>query len=41
MNEVRTFEDIFPSLEPGCMRNNAIPEKYKLDEQTAKTDQWN
>ncbi|WP_126249288.1 FMN-binding glutamate synthase family protein [Chitinophaga rhizosphaerae] len=40
MNEVRTFEDIFPSLEPNCMRENRIPEKYKQDYEQAFADRW-
>ena len=40
MNEVRTFEDIFPSLEPSCMLNNKIPEKYKQDYEMAHADKW-
>ncbi len=41
MNEVRTFEDIFPSSKPGCMLNGEIPEKYKQDFEMAKVDSWN
>lgn len=41
MNEVRTFEDIFPSLEPGCMVNDNIPEKYKQDFEQADINKWN
>ncbi len=40
MNEVRTFEDIFPSLESGCMIKDNIPEKYKQDFQQADPDRW-
>lgn len=40
MNEVRTFEDIFPSLELNCMRENRIPEKYKQDYEQAFADRW-
>lgn len=40
MNEVRTFEDIFPSLEPSCILNNKIPEKYKQDYEMAYADRW-
>ena len=40
MNEVRTFEDIFPSLDAGCMINNKIPEKYKQDFEMAHADRW-
>ncbi len=41
MNEVRTFEDIFPSLSPGCILANNIPEKYIQDVETASADSWN
>ncbi|MBN9351735.1 MAG: FMN-binding glutamate synthase family protein [Chitinophagaceae bacterium] len=40
MNEVRTLEDIYPSLELGCMLNNQIPEKYKDDFAKAHPDRW-
>ena len=40
MNEVRTFEDIYPSLEPGCMLNGNVPEKYKQDVTRADMDRW-
>jgi glutamate synthase domain-containing protein 2 len=40
MNEVRTFEDIFPSLQPGCLLNGNIPEKYKQDIAAASADRW-
>lgn len=40
MNEVRTFEDIFPSLQPGCLLNGNIPEKYRQDLEMAKVDSW-
>jgi glutamate synthase domain-containing protein 2 len=41
MNEVRTFENIYPSLEPGCMLNGNIPEKYKEDYIGANIESWN
>lgn len=40
MNEVRTFEDVFPSLKPGCILAGDIPEKYQQDVETAKVDGW-
>lgn len=40
MNEVRTFEDIFPSLEPGSMINGRIPEKYVQDYEMADAGGW-
>ncbi|HRE51145.1 MAG TPA: FMN-binding glutamate synthase family protein [Flavitalea sp.] len=39
-NEVTTLEDIFPSLEEGCMINNNIPEKYEQDYAMADPDRW-
>lgn len=40
INDIRTFEDIYPSLEYGCLAQGRIPEKYKLDLETARTDRW-
>lgn len=40
MNEVRSLEDIYPSLEPGCILNGDIPEKYRQDFANAMTDKW-
>lgn len=40
MNEVRTFEDIFPSLEAGCIRHGNVPERYQHDYELANTDEW-
>lgn len=40
MNEVRTLEDIYPSLEPGCMLNGNIPQKYKTDYARADINKW-
>ena len=40
MNEVRTFEDIYPTLKLGCMVNGGIPEKYQSDFEKAKIDKW-
>ena len=40
MNEVRTLEDIYPSLEMGCMMSENIPEKYKMDFEKASADRW-
>jgi len=40
MNEVRSFEDIFPSLKPGCLLSNEIPEKYKQDMADASVNKW-
>lgn len=41
MNEVRTFEDIYPGCEPGCMLNDKIPAKYVDDNNRAHADRWN
>lgn len=41
MNQVRTFEDIYPSSETGCMVNGHIPEKYQDDFNKAFVDKWN
>lgn len=40
MNEVRTLEDIYPTLELGCMINGKIPDKYKDDFANASVDKW-
>lgn len=40
MNEVRTMEDIYPTLEQGCLVNGTIPEKYKTDMAKATADKW-
>jgi glutamate synthase domain-containing protein 2 len=40
MNEVRTFEDIFPSLENGCMQNGKVPGKYQQDYAKASSEKW-
>jgi len=40
MNEVRTLEDIYPSLTKGCMVSENIPEKYKQDFEKASVDRW-
>ncbi|GAB2840461.1 FMN-binding glutamate synthase family protein [Ferruginibacter profundus] len=41
MNEVRTFEDIYPSCEVGCLLNGHIPEKYVHDMERASAEKWN
>ena len=41
MNEVRTFENIYPSLALGCMLNGSIPEKYQDDYNKADIEKWN
>lgn len=40
MNEVRTFEDIYPSLEPECMLKGRIPDKYQQDFARADMNKW-
>ena len=40
MNEVRTFEDIFPSLEYGSMANGIVPERYRTDYAMADATKW-
>lgn len=41
MNEVRTFEDIFPSCTAGCMLNGGVPDRYRDDMGKAFADRWN
>jgi glutamate synthase domain-containing protein 2 len=41
MNEVRTFEDIFPSCEYGSFLNGKIADRYKDDFEKAKVEGWN
>jgi glutamate synthase domain-containing protein 2 len=41
MNEVRTFEDIFPSCEVGSFLNGKIADRYKDDFEKAKVEGWN
>lgn len=38
--ETRSYEEIFPSLEPGCLLEGIIPEKYREDLKKANPDQW-
>lgn len=40
MNEVRTLEDIYPTLELGCMVNGNVPEKYRQDFERADMERW-
>jgi glutamate synthase domain-containing protein 2 len=40
MNEVRTFEDIFPSLTDGCIAAGNVPERYLQDVTMASKDSW-
>ena len=40
MNQVTTFEDIFPSLQFGDLLNGHIPEKYVADMNKANAESW-
>ncbi len=40
MNEVRTLEDIFPSLQPGDMLKTELPSRYDQDYRQAASDRW-
>ncbi|MBS1758703.1 MAG: FMN-binding glutamate synthase family protein [Bacteroidetes bacterium] len=40
LNEMLTYEEIFPSIKIGSMLNNEIPEKYKLDFAHADMNKW-
>jgi glutamate synthase domain-containing protein 2 len=38
MNEVRTLEEIYPSVLKGCMANGRVPERYKMSYEAASAD---
>lgn len=40
MNEVRTLEEIYPSVPVGCMVDGHIPERYKMSFESASTDKF-
>lgn len=40
MNEVRTFEDIFPSIAYGAFLNGNIHDRYKVDYEKADVNNW-
>jgi glutamate synthase domain-containing protein 2 len=40
MNEVRTLEEIYPSVAAGCMLNGSVPERYKMSLQAASADKF-
>lgn len=40
LNQMLTYEEIFPSIEIGSMRNGEIPEKYKWDFAHAHMESW-
>ncbi|AYD48690.1 FMN-binding glutamate synthase family protein [Arachidicoccus soli] len=39
-NEMRSFEEIYPSLDKGCLLRGEIPEKYVADFEHAHIDNW-
>ena len=40
MNEVKTFEEIYPSLQTGAMLNGGIPERYQKSFEAASSDKF-
>lgn len=40
LNEMITYEELFPSIRPGSMLEGDIPEKYKLDFEFADKHSW-
>jgi len=40
LNEMLTYEEIFPSVKVGAMLADDIPEKYKLDFKLANVNNW-
>ncbi len=40
MNQVTTFEDIFPPVALGSMRAGEITQKYRADYERAHIDSW-
>lgn len=40
MNEVRTLEEIYPSVSVGSMLNGAVPERYRMSYQAASSDKF-
>ena len=40
MNEVRTLEEIYPSIPVGSMLGDAIPERYKMSFASAMADKF-
>lgn len=40
LNEMITYEELFPSIKPGSMLQGNIPEKYKLDFARADMNHW-
>ncbi|HYC85859.1 MAG TPA: FMN-binding glutamate synthase family protein [Chryseosolibacter sp.] len=40
MNEVRTFEEIYPSIPVGALRSGDVPEQYKMSYEHASADEF-
>lgn len=40
MNEVRTLEEIYPSIPVGSLRNGHVPERYKMSYESASADKF-
>jgi hypothetical protein len=40
MNEVKTFEEIYPSVPIGSLLNGNMPERYKMSVQAASADRF-
>jgi glutamate synthase domain-containing protein 2 len=40
MNEVRTLEEIYPSVPRGCMLNGGVPDRYKMSFEAANADRF-
>lgn len=40
LNQMLTYEEIFPSIKVGSMLNGEIPEKYKLDFTNSNMEKW-
>ncbi|MGC1241453.1 MAG: FMN-binding glutamate synthase family protein [Chryseosolibacter sp.] len=40
MNEVKTLEEIYPSIARGSMVNGAVPERYKMSYEAASSDKF-
>jgi len=40
MNEVKTLEEIYPSLRAGDMLNGSAPERYRMSFEAASADKF-
>jgi hypothetical protein len=40
MNEVKTLEEIYPSVQTGCLLNGSVPERYKMSVLAASPDKF-